>query len=188
MSRLLIALCCVALLVPTLASAEIYKWKDKSGKTQYSDSPPLTNTPCTTLSGKKIPVAAPAPPAAAATDNQKQPVDPAKSAAAAAPSTPKGKGEEPNPSKDKVEQGLKDKAAQDAKNAADTKKQQEEKQAAEKKAKDQACKEVRFRLAQFSQGGRIYKVNEQGERDYYGDKEIAAELENAKNDVAANCE
>lgn len=187
MSRLLIALCCAALLVPALASAEIYKWKDKSGKIQYSDSPPLTNTPYTTLSGKKVPAVAPAPVAPAA-DSQKQPNGGAKSAAAAAPSTPKGNGEEPNPSKDKVEQGLKDKAAQDAKNAADTKKQQEEKQAAEKKVKDQACKEARSRLAQFSQGGRIYKINEQGERDYYGDKEIAAELENAKNDVAANCE
>jgi hypothetical protein len=136
----------------------------------------LSNIPYTTLSGKKS--AQPEQPAPAAGTDPKKVEEAAKGgkqpAAAANPNDPKNK----------VSEDLKEKAAKEA----EAKKQQEEKQQAEMKAKDQACKAARSKLAQFEQGGRIYRVNEQGEREYYGDKEIAAEIENAKSDVAANCE
>ena len=90
---------------------------------------------------------------------------------------------DPEASKEKVPQELKDKAAQDSAN----KQQDEAKKASDAQAKEQACKAARLRLAQFEQGGRIYRMNENGEREYYGDKEIAAEVQNAKDDVAANC-
>ena len=172
MKKLLIAFFCTSLLMSATVSAEVYKWKDKSGKTQYSDTPPLSNIPYTTLSGKKS--AQPAP----AADPKK--VDGTAKTDPSAPSNPN----DPNASKNKVSEDLKQKAAKDA----EANKQQEEKLAAEKKAKEQACKAARSKLAQFEQGGRIYRVNEKGEREYYGDKEIAAEIENAKSDVAANCE
>jgi hypothetical protein len=186
MKKMLLALCCLALAMSFAASAEIYKWKDKSGKTQYSDSPPLSNTPYTTLSGKKsaqpaAPAQAPAEQAAHAPGGKagRAPAN----MPAAAPGGPQAP-TDPNASKEKVPQELKDKAAQDAAN----KQQDEAKKAADAQAKEQACKSARARLAQFEQGGRIYKVNEKGEREYYGDKEIAAEIQSAKEDVAANCQ
>lgn len=187
MKKLLLALCCLPFVMSFAASAEVYKWKDKSGKTQYSDSPPLSNIPYTTLSGKKS--AQPAAPAQAPTAEQAAPAPGVKAGKTPAnmPPVPPGGPQaptDPNASKEKVPQELKDKAAQDAAN----KQQEEEKKAAEAKAKEQACKSARSRLAQFEQGGRIYKVNEKGEREYYGDKEIAAEIQNAKDDVAANCQ
>lgn len=181
MKRLLLVLCCLPLIVSLAASAEVYKWKDRNGKTQYSDLPPLSNIPYTTLSGKKpTQPADPAPgPVDQATTNSKAPAD--------KPPMPPGSPQslvDPNAAKEKVSQDLKDKAAQDAAN----KKQDEEKKEADTKAKADACKAARSRLAQFEQGGRIYRINEQGEREYYGDKEIAAEIQNAKDDVATNCE
>lgn len=188
MNKALIAVCCVLMFSSVSASAEVYKWKDKSGKTQYSDSPPLSNIPYTTLSGKKSagdqPAAASTAPVAAskgAADTKAKAEGGTKPAGTAPDASAK---EDPNSAKQKVAEDLKEKAAKEA----EAKKQQEEKLAADKRAKEQACKNARSRVAQFEQGGRIYRVNEQGERDYYGDKEIAAELENAKNDVEANCE
>jgi len=173
MKKWLIALCCLPLLMSATVSAEIYKWKDKAGKTQYSDSPPLSNIPYTTLSGKKSPSSATAAPKTeeAAKNGKTTPAAPADL-------------NDPEASKNKVSDELKEKAAKDA----EAKKQQEDKLAAEKKANEQACKAARSRLAQFEQGGRIYRTNERGEREYYGDKEIAAEIENAKSDIAASCE
>jgi hypothetical protein len=185
MKRLLLALCCLPLVLSFTASAEIYKWKDKSGKIQYSDSPPLSNIPYTTLSGKKA--AQPAAPAQAPAPATAQPMPAPGSKAGKTPANmPPGGPQapaDPEASKEKVPQELKDKAAQDAAN----KQQDEAKKTADAQAKDQACKSARSRLAQFEQGGRIYKVNEKGEREYFGDKEIAAELQKAKDDVAANC-
>jgi hypothetical protein len=169
MKKWLIALCCLPLLMSATVSAEIYKWKDKAGKTQYSDSPPLSNIPYTTLSGKKAPSSAVAP----------QKAEEVKSAP-----TPPTDLNNPEASKNKVSDELKEKAAKDA----EAKKQQEDKLAADKKANEQACKAARSRLAQFEQGGRIYRTNERGEREYYGDKEIAVEIENAKSDIASSCE
>jgi hypothetical protein len=184
MKRLLLALCCLPLVLSFTASAEIYKWKDKSGKIQYSDSPPLSNIPYTTLSGKKT--AQPAQePASTPTAAQPMPAPGSKAGKTPANMPPGGPQAPANPeaSKEKVPQELKDKAAQDAAN----KQQDEEKKLAEAKNKEQACKAARARLAQFEQGGRIYRVNEKGEREYYGDKEIDAEIQNAKDDIAANC-
>lgn len=177
MKKLLIAFFCTSLLMSATVSAEVYKWKDKSGKTQYSDTPPLSNIPYTTLSGKKS-----AQPTPASGTDPKKTEEAAKSGKTAPEASVNPN--DPNASKNKVPEELKEKAAKEA----EAKKQQEEKQQAEKKAKEQACKTARSKLAQFEQGGRIYRVNEQGEREYYGDKEIAAEIENAKSDVAANCE
>ena len=98
MKKLLIAFFCTSLLMSATVSAEVYKWKDKSGKTQYSDSPPLSNIPYTTLSGKKS--AQPAP----AADPKK--VDGTAKTDPSAPSNPN----DPNASKNKVSEDLKQKA------------------------------------------------------------------------------
>lgn len=188
MKRVIVIACCALVLAPAAAMAEVYKWKDKSGQTIYSDTPPLSSVPYSTLSGKKSPGAkaaeaapAPAPAAGSTPAVTGAPVaDPAK-AGAAAPAAAGGK-----PAVDPAAQkkALEEKAAKDA----ELKKYEELKQASEKKAKEQACKDAKSRLAQFQQGGRIYTMNEKGEREYIGDKEIAVGLEQAQADVEANCE
>lgn len=173
------------MLAPMGASAEVYKWKDASGKMHYSDSPPLSNIPYSTLSGKKPANAAPQPAATEKpkTDAAGKPMPPATNGAAKPGEMKPGEGKAaPDPAAQK--KALEEKAAKEA----EAKKQQEEKLAAEKKLKEQACKAARSRVAQFEQGGRIYRVNENGEREYYGDKEIAVELDQARSDVEANCE
>lgn len=169
MKKLLLVLCCLPLLAFLTSAAEVYKWKDKNGKWQYSDSPPLINVPYTTLSGKTY-----SPPAETAAPADAGAQTPAAGAAAGKNGAAKD---------DKAAQDPKDKAEQDAAK----KKQEEEKAAAEAKLKEEKCKNARIRLAQFQQGGRIYRANENGEREYYGDKEIAAEIQNAQGDIEANC-
>jgi hypothetical protein len=180
MKRVIVIACCALVLAPAAAMAEVYKWKDKSGQTIYSDTPPLSSVPYSTLSGKKSPGAKAAEQAADSTATGAPVADPAK-AGAAAPAAAGGK-----PAVDPAVQKklLEEKAAKEA----ERKKYEELKQATEKKAKEQACKDAKSRLAQFQQGGRIYTMNEQGEREYMGDKEIAVGLEQAQADVEANCE
>jgi hypothetical protein len=184
MKKLVMAVGCALMLASMASGAEVYKWKDAKGNTQYSDVPPVANIPYTELSGKKpanVPgaenqnasgSAPPASPAAGGTATKpgelkpeagKPPVD-AKAADAAA-----------------QKKALEEKAAKDA----EVKKLQQEKLAAEKKAN---CKKALSDKATFEQGGRIYEVDEKGERHYIGDKEMAARLEQAKSDVATYCE
>lgn len=186
MKRLILVACCALVCMPGAVLAEVYKWKDASGKTIYSDTPPLSNVPYSTLSGKKSaapaapPVEAPAAPAAGGTPAAAAPAPDAAKAGAGMPAAAA------KPPADAAAQ----KKAQEEKAAkeAELKKYQEEKLAVEKKNKERACKDAKSRLAQYQQGGRIYRVNEQGEREYIGDKEIAVELEQAKADVEASCE
>ena len=53
MSLRILLLCIVML--PTLATAEIYKWKDKDGVVRYSDIPPPSDVKQENLYGKKTP-------------------------------------------------------------------------------------------------------------------------------------
>lgn len=187
-NKWVLAVCCVLCLAPLGAAAEIYKWKDASGKMHYSDTPPTSNVPYTTLSGKKPEGAS----AAAAPATATKPAKPGESAAAAAkPEETKpdaGKPKEGAPAADAKDAGAEKKAQEEkAAKDAELKRLQDEKQAAEKRIKEQNCRNARARVAQFQQGGRIYTVDETGQRHYYGDQEISSELEQARADVEASC-
>ena len=130
MKRMLII--AMALAVAPLASAELYKYVDKNGKTVYTDQPPVD------ADAKRIS----APPAAAA---------PAKSYVERDKETEKGR----------------EKSRDQAKKAAETDKAEQ--------AKKQRCEQARGNLQIYTDGGRIMKTNEKGERDYMSDEEIAAE-------------
>lgn len=171
MKKWLVMACCAMAAAPLTSAAEIYKWKDASGKIHYSDTPPPGKTPYSTLSGKKPEQAEPAAPVAEAT-----PADAKAPAKAALPAAGKD-----DPAQKKAEE---DKAAREA----EIKRLQAEKAAMEKSIREQNCANARKRIAQFEQGGRIYTVDEKGERHYYGDAEIASELERARADVQANCQ
>ena len=52
--KLRIFLLCIIML-PSLATAEIYKWKDKDGVVRYSDVPPPSSVQQESMYGKKVP-------------------------------------------------------------------------------------------------------------------------------------
>ena len=57
----------------------------------------------------------------------------------------------------------------------------------QEKVRKENCATARSNLNTFQQGGRISKMNEKGEREYYDDAGIAKNLEQAKQDVAKYC-
>lgn len=184
MKKLIVAVSCVFMLASMVAGAEIYKWKDAKGNTQYSDVPPVGNIPYTAFSGKK-PASAPGAESQNVNGSTRL-ASPAEGAGAVKPGEAKPDAAKPPTAAKAVDaaaqkKALEEKAAKDA----EVKKLQQEKLAAEKKAN---CKKALSDKATFEQGGRIYEVDEKGERHYIGDKEMAARLEQAKSDVATYCE
>lgn len=166
-----------AILLPSAAQAEIYKWKDSNGVTRYSDTPPPSNV-------KQLPVGGKKPPAApAAGTNQ--------STGAA----PQGKVEQGSAEQKKPEQPAKevkpaqgrDEAAIKRQEAAEAEKKKVQQQEAEAKARQENCDNAKKRLATYTLGGRIYDVDEKGERVYKSDADIAKGLEEAKQDVEKYC-
>ena len=123
----------LALALAPFASAEMYKYVDKNGKTVYTDQPPAD------ADAKRV--SAPTAPASA----------PAKSYV----------------ERDKEVEKGREKSREQAKKSAETDKADQ--------AKKQRCEQARGNLQIYTDGGRIMKTNDKGERDYMSDEEIAAE-------------
>ena len=157
------------LLIPAFAGAEIYKWKDKDGKTRYSDTPPPSNVQQESLYGKKIPK-----PKTAAPLSQV----PGDINASVKLQNDKGVADKPL-SKEEA-------AAKRAKDAENQKKEDEAK-AAEVKRKADNCKAAQANSKTFSDGGRILRTNEAGEREYLSDQDIDKGRIEAQKEVDKNC-
>jgi len=181
------------LLLPTLASAEIYKWKESDGAIRYSDVPPPSNIKQEAISGKKPPKPTDKAPSTEVAGNQaitadKDKLDPAKdkallgkknsptgkALAEKSPSTP------PTISKDEA-------AAKRAKDAEQQKKADEAK-LAELKVKQANCQSAKSNLATYTTGGRISKTNEKGERAFMGDDDIGKAKVDSQKDVEKYCD
>jgi hypothetical protein len=133
-SMLIVAM---ALAVAPLASAEMYKYVDKNGKTVYTDQPPA-DADAKRMSGPTAPATAPAAaPAKSYVERDKE-----------------------------IEKG-REKSREQAKKTAETDKADQ--------ARKQRCEQARGNLQIYTDGGRIMKTNDKGERDYMSDEEIAAE-------------
>ncbi|HSI38340.1 MAG TPA: DUF4124 domain-containing protein [Methylotenera sp.] len=167
--KIRILLLCLVML-PTLASAEIYKWKDKDGKVRYSDVPPPSNIPQESLYGKKIPK-----------PNGQPPLMPVEGDATAAANKEKAA------AKDKAPVNKEEAAAKRAKEAEQQKKEDEVKQA-DLKVKQENCKAAQANLRTYSVGGRLVKTNEKGEREYLGDTDIEKGKAEAQKDVEKYCD
>jgi len=163
MKQFLWGLSVVLILAPAVSHAEIYKWKDKNGVIRYSDVPPPSNVPHESLGKKanKVPAQVDAP--SAASDAPSEPV-PAQQTPEQTPPAAEG----PVP-----EEEAGRKSAETAE--------------AEQRQKQENCATARANLANFQQGGRVYKMNEQGEREYMGDSDLAQGLENAQMEVDKYC-
>lgn len=169
MLRILL-MCAIAL--PNLANAEIYKWKDSDGKMRYSDVPPPSNIKQESLYGKQIPKPsnqaplAPVPGDINASMNNK--------------GAASGKTEKAPLTKEEAA----------AKRAADAEQQKKDDEAkkAELKMKQENCKVAKSNLAMYTNGGRIAKTNENGERQYLSDADINQGKLDAKKEVDKYCD
>lgn len=167
---LLVLAVIVASMAPTLAQAEIYKWKDKNGITRYSDIPPPSNIKNESI-GKKT-FKAPTATAVAPAENGSVPA--ANAGGTAAP-------------KDAAALSKEDAAAKRAQEAEAQKKADEVKQA-ELKYRQESCAAARTNLRTYSNGGRIMTTDENGERRYLGDEDISKGKADAQQAVEKFCD
>lgn len=134
----------VALALAPMASAQLYKYVDKDGKTVYSDTPPPN------VDSKQLNV----------------------QTGTSSPSA----GQKSFAERDKEAQKGRDESA---KKAADASKKDAQNQ--------QACEMARSNYNQFANGGRLQRINADGEREFMGDDEIDAAREKAQREMDAAC-
>ena len=159
-----IALSALALLAAAAAQGQVYKCLDAEGRTIYSQVPCPPSMKSGSMSKGAIapaPAAAPADAAKAAT----------KGAAKSGPMTPA-----------EQEQAFRQRQ-QDAAKAS----KEADERANQARIKEQNCANARQRVATFSVGGRISRVDANGERYYMEDSQIEAEKAKAQADVSQVC-
>lgn len=158
----LIVLACGLMLLPGVAFAtDVYKWKDADGRIRYSDAPPQGKIPYDKVIGKK-----PVAPVAGAENTEV-------TAPAAKPAAPSAADKEIEAKKRKAEE-------------ENVKKRELAKQELAKQ-REENCKLAKANLQGFKQGGRMFKVNENGEREYLDDKAISDGLDKANKEVEQWC-
>jgi len=163
-------------LLATPAEAQ-WKWKDKSGRVQYSDLPPPQGTPDTDIltrpSGGSGRQAAPASPAALAAAGLS-----ASGAAAASSSptaAPASRGADPElEAKRKIAEQEQQKKIKDL----------EAKMAV---AKADNCVRAKSQLQTIDSGIRLARSNEKGEREFLDDAQRASERKRAQDAIASDC-
>ncbi|HZV99357.1 MAG TPA: DUF4124 domain-containing protein [Methylophilaceae bacterium] len=87
----------------------------------------------------------------------------------------------------KAGEGTESAAIKRQQEAEDAKKKDEAKQA-ELATKQQNCSTAQANLQNYKAGGRIYKMNEKGEREYLDDAAIASKLDEAQRQVDQFCQ
>lgn len=153
---------------PLLSHAEIYKWKDKDGSTRYTDTPPPSNVKQEAIGGKKKPV----------TPTGKEALAPVENVQKTSPAMKDPPRVSPNAA---------DEAAAERQRNAEAEKRNKQEKEAEAKRKAENCKAAKANYETYTQGGRVYKMNEKGEREYMGDNDLQAGKEQAQREINENC-
>lgn len=153
--------------VSTLSHAEIYKWKDKDGTIRYTDTPPPSNIKQEPMGSKKA-----VKPAA------KEPLSQVEGGKQAVPVT---KSATPVPVNEE------DSAAALRQRNAEAEKRNKQEKEAEAKRKAENCKAAKANFETYNQGGRVYKMNEKGEREYMDDKGLQEGKAQAQREIEENC-
>jgi hypothetical protein len=149
-----------AMLAASAAQAQVYKCLDASGVTVYRQDPCPPSMKRETMSKPGIaPAPAAAPAAAGKGDAKKGPLTPAQQ-----------------------EQAFRQRQ-QDAAKAS----KEADAKAEQAKIKEQNCSNARQRLATYTMGGRISRVDANGERYYMEDSQIESEKAKAQADVSSMC-
>ena len=162
---------CALIALPALANAEIYKWKDKNGAVRYTDTQPPSNVKLEPIDGKRATKLSNQAPLAPVTNAQ-----PVLSKDELKGKAPTSNAESSGEAAAKLRQ----------KNAEIEKNNKKEKDA-QAKMNEENCKAAKSNLASYNQGGRIYKVNEKGEREYLDDAGLKAGADKSQKDVAEYC-
>jgi hypothetical protein len=161
--------------LPALACAQIYTWKDASGHTYYGDTPP-SGTNAKPLRGNIVPSTPDAEPST--------PKGPG--AAASAPKAPNGAGSTPAASGQKsweeLNRDFKQRKAQQAEAEAKAKKEQED-----KAAKDQYCTQKRNELAALQAGGRFVRPTADGSKEFLSDDQMKEQASRISAEIAKAC-
>ncbi len=167
--QVLYSILLAALVLPMAAGAQIYKWKDKNGVMRYSDTPPPPNVEVKTIgqSAKDPYAKAKAPEAAGSVKNSE--------AGAVAPPDKKTQTIE---SGDPQQEQARKAELEKQKSIADQKK---------KEAYAENCKTAKANYESFMQGGRMYKMNEQGEKVYLDEAGIADGKAKAQAEINQYC-
>lgn len=150
----------------SLPAAAQWKWKDGTGKVQYSDRPPPATVPEKDILQRPAGARLSAPPPA-----------PAASEAAAAPlnATP------PAPAVDKELEARRKKEEQEQ----EAKRKAEEERIAKQRAEN--CARARAYQQTLDSGVRIGRTNEKGEREILDDTARAKENERNRQIIASDC-
>lgn len=158
------AILLLALLTALPAAAEIYSWKDKDGRTHYSDIPPSSG-PVKTLRGT--------PPPASAPQTEGEASDDAANEEAAQPEA-----EQPVDPDTAFRQRRAEEAEAEATAA---------KQAADEAERQRFCTDARNQLTALDSGQRIARMNAAGEREFVDDATRAAESARLRQQIEQHC-
>jgi hypothetical protein len=159
---------------PLLSDAQVYKWKDKDGSIRYTDTPPPSNIKQETIGSKKVvsPAVNPAPLAAPAVTGAPATAEGVKS--------DKSFKEVPSPEAEAA-------AGQKRQINAEAEKRAKQEKEAEAKRKAENCKAARVNYETYNQGGRVFKLNAKGEREFMGDNDLSAAKAQAQREINSNC-
>jgi Domain of unknown function (DUF4124) len=167
-----LALLALLLALPLLGNAEIYKWKDKNGVVRYTDTPPPSNVRLESIDGKR-----------AIKQSNQAPLAPVVNTDVATA----GKGEMKDKESAGKAESTEDAAAKLRQKNAEADKNNKKEKEAQAKLNEENCKAAKSNLASYNQGGRVYKMNEKGEREYMDDAGLKAGAASAQKDIAQYC-
>jgi len=148
------------------ANAQIYKWTDKDGVVRYTDTPPPNSAKNVKTIGTKKPVLNQTAPETAAKPEQNTASPPALMT---------------------KEDMAHDAEAKKRHDLAEIEKQKKAQQEAEAKQNAANCSAAKANYQTYSQGGRVYEVNEKGERVYLDDAGLSAKAAQAQQDMQKFC-
>jgi hypothetical protein len=153
------------------ANAEIYKWKDKDGKTHFSDMPP-GNVDAQPIKPRRKPAP---PPVIEAEEEGEGEGKAASPGTEAKPATPA-----PAPADPNEEFRKRRAAATEAKTKA-------EQDAARAEQRKQDCQRARLQYQAISSGQRMARPTEGGGRTFISEEERAAELQRTQKLIDSLC-
>ena len=166
----------VGLVAALSASAQIYQWKDKDGKTHFSDMPP-PNQP-----GVKVQTLERASPPATVAEPEPDETE-ATGESAAEP----GVAPAPAPVREKSQAEQRDEEFRKRRAAAAEAREKAEKDAADAAQRRQDCLRARGQYAALNSGQRIFLPTEGGGRRVLSDGERAAEIARTEELIEAFC-
>jgi len=156
-------LICMALCLCALSVSAQWQWMDKDGRKVFSDRPPPADIPEKSIlkrPGSRAAAPAPAPSAAAPVTTP-------------SPAAPAG-----------VDKSLQDKKKQ-AEDAEAAKRKAEEERNARLMAEN--CSRAQQAKAGLDAGGRMSRINEKGEREFFDEAAIASEGQRLQTIINENC-